>query len=112
MNQDNLRYVAQLSEVSAMPRSIQDILEHAEELAQQFEDYEPSDADEVLVEEYMLRRAALARARCEGQTVEAVAASRKRGITWSRIGEILGTSPQAAQQRYGTIVEQAEVGLW
>lgn len=94
-----------------MPRSIQDIIEHAEELAQQFEDYEPTDADEVLVEEYMLRRAALARARCEGQTVEAVAAARTRGITWSRIGEILGTSPQAAQQRYGAIVEQAEVSL-
>lgn len=94
-----------------MPRSIQDIIEHAEELAQQFEDYEPTDGDEVLVEEYMLRRAALARARCEGQTVEAVAAARTRGITWSRIGEILGTSPQAAQQRYGTIVEQAEVSL-
>ena len=94
-----------------MPRSIQDIIEHAEELAQQFEDYEPTDADEVLVEEYMLRRAALARARCEGQTVEAVTAARTKGITWSRIGEILGTSPQATQQRYGTIVEQAEVSL-
>ena len=94
-----------------MPRSIQDIIEHADELAQQFEDYEPSDADEILVEEYMLRRAALARARCEGQTVEAVAAARARGITWSRIGEILGTSPQAAQQRYGTIIEQTEVKL-
>lgn len=94
-----------------MPRSIQDIIEHAEELAQQFEDYEPSDADEVLIEEYMLRRAALARARCEGQTVEAVAAARTRGITWSRIGEILGTSPQAAQQRYGTLIEPTEVSL-
>ena len=94
-----------------MPRSIQGILEHAEELARQFEGYEPSDADEVLVEEYMLRRAALARARCEGQTVEAVAAARTKGITWSRIGEMLGTSPQAAQQRYGTIVEQTEVSL-
>ena len=34
--------------------------------------------------------------------------ARARGITWSRIGEILGASPQAAQQRYGAIVEQAE----
>ena len=94
-----------------MPRSIQEILEHADELAQRFEDFEPSESDEVLVEEYMLRRAALARARCEGQTVEAVATARAKGVTWSRIGEILGTSPQAAQQRYGAIVEQAEAKL-
>ena len=93
-----------------MPRSIQDIIEHAEELSQQFEDYEPSDADEVLVEEYMLRKAALARARCEEQTVEAVAAAREKGITWSRIGEILGTTPQAAQQRFRAFVEQTEEG--
>lgn len=92
-----------------MPRSIQKILEHAEELAQRFEDYEPAEGDELPVEEYMLRRAALARARCEGQTVEAVAAARTKGVTWNRIGEILGTSPQAAQQRYGSIVEQTEV---
>ena len=92
-----------------MPRSIQEILEHAEELAQRFEDCEPSEGDELPVEEYMLRRAALARARCEGQIVEAVVVARTKGITWNRIGEILGTSPQAAQQRYRTIVEQTEL---
>ncbi len=59
----------------------------------------------------MLRRAALARARCEGQTLEAVAAARARGITRSRIGEILGASPQAVQQRYGEVVELAEAKL-
>ena len=94
-----------------MPRSIQDILDHADELAQRFEDYVPSEGDEVPVEEYTLRRAALARARCEGEIVEAVAAARTKGITWKRIGELLGTSQQAAQQRYGTIIGQTEVGL-
>ena len=91
-----------------MPRSIQDILEHADELAQRFEDYEPSESDEVPLEEYLLKRAVMARARCEGQIVEAVAAARSRGITWKQIGELLGTSQQAAQQRYSTLIEQAE----
>lgn len=89
-----------------MPRSIQDILDHADELARRFEEYEPSEDDEKPVEEYLLKRAALARARSERQIVEAVAAARSAGIPWSRIGELLGTSAQAAQQRYGEVIEQ------
>jgi hypothetical protein len=45
-----------------MPRSMQDILDHADELAKRFEDYEPSPEDERSVSEYLLRRAALAQA--------------------------------------------------
>ena len=90
-----------------MPRSIQEILDHADQLAQRFENYEPGEGDEVRVEEYLLQRAALARARSEREIVDAVAAARMAGISWNKIGEILGTSPQAAQQRYGTVVEQA-----
>jgi hypothetical protein len=89
-----------------MPRSIQEILDHADELAREFEDYEPEPTDERSVEEYMLRRAALARARSERQIVEAIAAARAAGLSWARVGEILGTSAQAAQQRYGEIVER------
>lgn len=44
-----------------MPRSIQEILEHADELADRLEHYEPSPADERPVEEYQLERAAVAR---------------------------------------------------
>jgi hypothetical protein len=32
--------------------------------------------------------------------------ARSSGISWNKIGEILGTSAQAAQQRYGAVVEQ------
>jgi hypothetical protein len=88
-----------------MPRSIQEILDHADELARQFEEYEPSEGDERPVEEYLLQRAALARARSERQIVDAVVAARHAGITWARIGELLGTSAQAAQQRYSAVVE-------
>ena len=90
-----------------MPRSIQEILDDADELAKQFEDYEPADGDEVSVEEVLLRRAALARARSERQVVEAVMAARSAGMTWAAIGSILGTSAQAAQQRYRSITEPA-----
>jgi hypothetical protein len=70
-----------------------------------FEDYQPTEVDERPVEEYLLHRAAMARALSERQIVEAVLAARHAGIPWARIGELLGTSAQAAQQRYGAMVE-------
>lgn len=88
-----------------MPRSIQEILDHGDELAQRFEDYEPASGDERDVEEYLLERATLARAQSERQLVEAVTAARSKGMSWQRIGTILGTSAQAAQQRYAAVVE-------
>jgi hypothetical protein len=90
-----------------MPRSIQEILEHAEELARQFEDFDPEDASEVPVEEYVLQRAVVARARSERYLIEAVAQARTGGLSWQRIGEMMGTSAQAAQQRYAPLLESA-----
>lgn len=87
-----------------MPRSIQEILDHADELAARFENYEPNPDDERPVEEHLLERAALARARSERQIVDAIATARAKGVSWQRIGELLGTSAQAAQQRYGNVI--------
>ena len=90
-----------------MPRSIQEILDHADELAKRFEDYEPKPGDERSLEEYLLERATIARARGEQQVLEAVTTARSKGMSWQRIGDILGTSAQAAQQRYGAAMESA-----
>jgi hypothetical protein len=83
---------------------MQEILDHADELAAEFEDYEPSPGDEVAVAEHLLRRAALNRARSERQVAEAVAAARAAGLTWTQIGKQIGTTAQGAQQRYGAMV--------
>ncbi len=88
-----------------MPRSIQDILDHADELAKRFEDFEPSPGDEIDVAEFSLRRAVLARARSERQVADAVGAARRAGLSWKRIGAELGISAQGAQQRYGIFAE-------
>jgi hypothetical protein len=88
-----------------MPRSIQDILDHADELAKRFEDFDPDQADEIPVEEYLLQRAVVARARSEQQLIDTVINARNAGLSWQKIGALLGTSAQAAQQRYGTVVE-------
>ena len=88
-----------------MPRSIQDILDHADELAKRYEDLDPDHAKEIPVEEYLLQRAVVARARSEQQLVDTVISARGAGLSWQKIGAILGTSAQAAQQRYGSVVE-------
>lgn len=88
-----------------MPRSIQEILDQADELAKRFEESEPDPSGERPVEEYMLERAALARARSERQVADAVIAARAAGASWQKIGSLLGTSAQAAQQRYSSVVE-------
>lgn len=90
-----------------MPRSIQEILDHADELAQRFEDYEPAEGDEISVAELLLRRAVLARARSERQVLDAVLTARSDGMSWAAIGAILGTSAQAAQQRYAGLTDPA-----
>ena len=79
-------------------------MEHAEKLARAFERVEPDEGSEVPVEEYLLQRAVVARAKGERQVMDAVAAARDAGVTWSRIGELLGTSAQAAHQRYGPAI--------
>jgi len=91
-----------------MPRSIQEILDHADELAERFETYEPVDGDERPVEEFMLERATLDRARSERQVIAAVVAARASGTSWQKIGSLLGTSAQAAQQRYRSVVESGQ----
>ena len=90
-----------------MPRSMQEILDHADELAQCFEDYEPVPGDEVDVAEYRLRQAAVAQARGERQVADAVLNARRAGVTWKRIAVQLGISAQAAQQRYGPLSKSA-----
>ena len=90
-----------------MPRSMQDILDHADELAKKLEDYQPTPDDEVEVAEYLLRRAAVGRARSERQVADAVAVARRAGVSWKRIGAELGVSAQGVQQRYGSITDSA-----
>lgn len=85
-----------------MPRTVQDILDHADELAKRFEDYEPSPSDERNPEVYAeLRDAVLSRSAVERAIKDAVEHAREHGYTWASIGSLIGTSGEAARQRYG-----------
>jgi hypothetical protein len=48
-----------------------------------------------------LRRAALARADAERSVQQAVTQARASGYSWRSIGAVIGTSGEAARQRYG-----------
>ena len=85
-----------------MPRSVDDILKHADELAKRFEDYDPQPDDERNPDAvHSLRRAVTARADAERSIRDAVDQARRAGLSWTLIGSLIGTSGEAARQRYG-----------
>lgn len=88
-----------------MPRTVEEILAHADELAARFESYEPDPSDELDASVVsMLRAAVVERSEAERHLLEAVRAARKSGMPWSAIGSLVGTSGEAARQRYASKV--------
>lgn len=86
-----------------MPRTLADILSHASEIAAEMHDFEPSDENRQDPGPLLdLRRAVVARANAENAVAQAVAAMRSAGFPWTVVGMTLGTSAEAARQRYGS----------
>lgn len=88
-----------------MPRSLNDLIAQAEDLADEFENYEPHESDHGEPTLMAVRRAAYRRALIEQELVEKVRAARDAGASWSKIGQELGTSGEAARQRYAGKVD-------
>jgi len=85
-----------------MPRTMQEILDHADELARRFEEYEPNPDDERDAAPLRaIRDAVIAQSKVERAIADAVHAARNAGHSWALIGGMLGTSGEAARQRYG-----------
>lgn len=88
-----------------MPRTVDEILQHADELAARFENYEPREGDELdSVAVASLRAAVAERSEAERHMVDAVRRAREAGLSWSAIGGFVGTSGEAARQRYSSKV--------
>ena len=88
-----------------MPRSIDELIAQADELADEFEGYEPNEDDRGEPALMALRRAAYRRALIERELVEMVRHAREAGASWSKIGKELGTSGEAARQRYADRID-------
>jgi hypothetical protein len=85
-----------------MPRKSQSIIDHADDLAARFEAAEPnrlSDAGQAAV--FDLRDAVVDRGRAETRILASVIRARAEGVSWAVLAATLGTTRQAAQQRYG-----------
>jgi hypothetical protein len=90
-----------------MPRTVAEILDQADELAARFEAHEPeTDAIADAAALRAVRRAFQARADAERQLADAVSVARAEGHSWAAIGAMVGTSGEAARQRYGRPVKR------
>ncbi len=88
-----------------MPRSTKEIIDQADALARRFEDHVPDESTMRSAHTLrQVREAFLGRARAEADLLDAVGAARADGQSWSAIGAMLGTSGEAARQRYGAVV--------
>jgi hypothetical protein len=86
-----------------MPRSAQDIINQAEGLAAYFKDGFQSDTPTEIA---TLRAAAHRKAVAEGDVARAVVDAVRAGRPWKEIGAAVGTSGEAARQRYGKLAGQ------
>jgi hypothetical protein len=85
-----------------MPRSAEEIMAHADELADRFEDYEPDPGSGRDARALRDVAAAFRRIAASAQDLAAaVSVARAEGHSWAAIGAMLGTSGEAARQRYG-----------
>ncbi|MEO7422287.1 MAG: hypothetical protein ABIU87_07825 [Ornithinibacter sp.] len=88
-----------------MPRSVEEILQHADALAARFESYEPDPSDELDPSAVTaLRTAVLERSDAERHLLAAIQHARAAHFSWSAIGALVGTSGEAARQRYANRV--------
>lgn len=83
-------------------RSIADITARADEFADAFENYDPQpgDQDAPLPPVMAVKLAAWRRDAAERELAEAVRAAREQRLSWREVGEAIGTTGEAARQRY------------
>jgi hypothetical protein len=79
------------------PRTLEEMLVAVEELAKRFEQQDFDTVEPLAA----VRAAFEARTLAEKHLADRIAAARTAGRSWAAIGESIGTSGEAARQRYG-----------
>ncbi len=85
-----------------MRPTIEEMNARAARLADEFENYEPKpeDFDRPLPPVMAVKLAAYRRDAAEAELAAAVTAARTEHVSWRVLGEAIGTSGEAARQRY------------
>ena len=83
-------------------RSLEEIKARADEFADAFENYDPKpgDQDSAIPPIMAVKLAAWRRDAAESELAEAVKAARDKRLSWREVGDAIGTSGEAARQRY------------
>lgn len=84
-------------------RTIEDLAAQADARADDFEDYDPQpgEQDAPLPPVMAVKLAAWRRDTAEVELAAAVREARAQSVSWREVGEAIGTSGEAARQRYG-----------
>lgn len=85
-----------------MRRSLTDLIADADRLADAFENHDPTPGDfgMALPPLMAVKLADFRRAAAEKELTEAIATVREAHLSWRELGEAIGTSGEAARQRY------------
>ncbi len=90
-----------------MPKSVAEVIDNLDSYLEKINQFAPTPENEVDYETFkLLRDAALNRIALEKEIAILVARARDNDFSWSFIGTILGTSGEAARQRYGSLVKK------
>jgi len=83
-------------------RTLKELAARADEFADAFENYnpKPGDFDAPLPPVMAVRLAAWKRDAAERDLAKVVAEAREKSTSWREIGQAIGTSGEAARQRY------------
>lgn len=87
-----------------MPRSLSEILAQSDALADRFEIFEPTLDEHKAAILAAARDVTARRAGIERELLDVVRRARQANSSWSAIGAALGTSGEAARQRYGALI--------
>ncbi len=91
------------------PPSLQDVLDHAEEIAREFERNPPREEDYVSSEpKHALREALLRRGQAERDIADAVRRLRDSRFSWTSVGTMLGASGATARARYEPLITEQQ----
>lgn len=87
-----------------MPRSLSDLIANADALADAFEnsDPQPEDFDAPVPSLMAVKLAAFRRSQAEKDLADAIRAARDAHLSWRELGDAIGTSGEAARQRYAS----------
>ena len=90
-----------------MPRTLQEIIESQDELADWFERHGPSPENSIPVSEYFLELLGDVQHSGADKICGAVELARDAGATWQQVGEVLGLPAEAAREQFGEFAASA-----